>query len=259
MDNELTVILIEDEESECNEFRRYIDSVEGINLLYITNDSGKGVEMVLKLHPDVVILDLELHFGVGSGILFLKDLIEKHPDHKPYILVTTNNISKITHNKIRSMGTDYIISKHQSDYSAKSVVDYLMIMKDAILSYGGESINNINLTPISAVNLETAIANELDSIGVPYNLKGRNYLVEAIKLVIGGQTTDIFAEIGKKYEKSDPSVERAMQTAINKTWRVSSIDDLALYYTAPISSSKGVPTVTEFIFYYANKIKKLIK
>ena len=46
-----------------------------------------------------------------------------------------------------------------------------------------------------------------------------------------------------------------MQNAINRAWAISNIDDLLENYTAKISSSKGVPTLTEFIFYYANKIK----
>lgn len=60
--------------------------------------------------------------------------------------------------------------------------------------------------------------------------------------------------LGEKYKKSDASIERAMQNAINRAWRTSDIDDLLTYYTARIQSQKGVPTIMEFIFYYANKI-----
>ena len=46
-----------------------------------------------------------------------------------------------------------------------------------------------------------------------------------------------------------------MQNAINYAWGHTPIDDLMLYFTAKIASDKGVPTVTEFVYYYANKIK----
>ena len=46
-----------------------------------------------------------------------------------------------------------------------------------------------------------------------------------------------------------------MQNAIEKAWKTSCIEDLKKYYTARISSSRGVPTMTEFIYYYAEKIK----
>ena len=61
--------------------------------------------------------------------------------------------------------------------------------------------------------------------------------------------------IGETYKKSTGSVERAMQTAINKAWRVNDTEDLLKYYTARIDPRRGAPTVTEFVYYYANKVK----
>ena len=46
-----------------------------------------------------------------------------------------------------------------------------------------------------------------------------------------------------------------MQNAITRAWRSSPIDELLLHYTAKISQERGSPTLTEFIYYYANKIK----
>ena len=54
------------------------------------------------------------------------------------------------------------------------------------------------------------------------------------------------------------SISRAMQTAINYAWRISSIDDLMTYYTARINHQTGVPTPTEFVYYYADKIRKYL-
>ena len=87
---------------------------------------------------------------------------------------------------------------------------------------------------------------------------GRKYLTEAIQITINKPQSNICVVIGEKYNKTDASVERAMQNAINKAWRTSDIDDLAQNYTAKISSDKGVPTLTEFVYYYANKIKNEI-
>ena len=49
-----------------------------------------------------------------------------------------------------------------------------------------------------------------------------------------------------------------MQNAINKAWRTTDIEDLSINYTARISSEKGVPTMTEFIYYYADKLKEFM-
>ena len=45
-----------------------------------------------------------------------------------------------------------------------------------------------------------------------------------------------------------------MQNAINRAWKNVDPEDLLANYTARIKSSKGIPTITEFIFYYAQKL-----
>ena len=44
--------------------------------------------------------------------------------------------------------------------------------------------------------------------------------------------------------------------AINNAWRSTSIDDLMMHYKARINYETGVPTPTEFIYYYKDKIKE---
>ena len=60
--------------------------------------------------------------------------------------------------------------------------------------------------------------------------------------------------IGKRHGKTENSVERAMQNAINRTWAGADKDELLAHYTAKIKSRKGVPTITEFIYFYAQKL-----
>ena len=95
---------------------------------------------------------------------------------------------------------------------------------------------------------------QMDQIGIGHKLTGRKYIVEYILMKMDGHMTGISA-IAKMYGKTDASVERAMQYAINAAWRIGNIGDLKQIYTARISSEKGVPTLTEFICYYANKLK----
>ena len=99
------------------------------------------------------------------------------------------------------------------------------------------------------------IQHELNLIGISPKVVGYRYLTDAILATINEPNTHIFKMLGEKYKKTDASIERAMQNAINRAWRTSDIDDLLTYYTARIHSQKGVPTIMEFIFYYANKIQ----
>ena len=62
-----------------------------------------------------------------------------------------------------------------------------------------------------------------------------------------------------EYKKNDTTIERAMEYAINSAWRTGDPDDLLQYYTARINSERGVPTIMEFIYYYATKLRNKFK
>lgn len=254
----LSVLLVEDDDIACRDIRNYIDELNDLELIGITNNSNKAIEYVSDLLPDVVILDLELHQGGGNGLLFLNELKQLDLIYYPYILITTNNTSAVTYEYARQSGADFIMAKHQTDYSSKNAVDFLELMKDAILSKKAsrspahntaESPSQRNKRIVRMISLE------LDYVGISPKAVGYTYLVEAIQLIIDKPSSNLCAVIGEKHGKTDSSIERAMQNAINKAWRTSDINDLIGHYKAKVSSDKGVPTLTEFVYYYANKIK----
>lgn len=256
MDRRLSILLIEDDENACEEIMHYVDEQDDMDLVGIACDSDKAIELVKNHLPDAVILDLELHKGGGNGLLFLQEL--RQMDIYPFILVTTNNTSAITYEYARQLGADFIMSKHQSDYSPKNAVGFLKMMKGAILSKKENRASAHSTTEAPEQKrrrIVRRICQELDYIGISPKAVGYKYIVDAIELIIQKPVNNLCAVIGSKYGKTDSSVERAMQNAVNRAWRTSDIDDLAEHYKAKIHSEKGVPTITEFIYYYANKIK----
>jgi UTP-glucose-1-phosphate uridylyltransferase len=156
------------------------------------------------------------------------------------------------------MGADFIMSKHQEDYSAKTVVEFLRMMKTIIRSREkNAAAANSAAEPLEMKKkrIQKRIYTELNQIGISPKAIGYMYLTDAIQLLIEKPTNNLCSVLGKKYGKTDSSVERAMQNAITKAWRSSDIEDLLTFYTAKINSDKGVPTMTEFIYYYASKLK----
>lgn len=254
----LLMILVEDDPVACKEFEDYLEEADDIMLLGVTNNSEKAIDYVKDFLPDVIILDLELHKGSGNGLSILMELNHLNLSLNPYIIITTNNCSQITYETARQFGADYIMSKYQSDYSAKNVIDFLRLMKPAILSrkQAASITYSTNESPDNKnMRISRRISVELNYVGISPKVLGYQYLVDAIQLVIKQPMQNLCTVIGEKYGKKEASVERAMQNAINKAWRNTDIDDLLKYYTARINSEKGVPTITEFIYYYANKIK----
>lgn len=261
MNRELNIILIEDDSNACERFREYVDMVTDVLLMESTNNSYRAVELVKEQLPDAVILDLELNEGQGNGLMFLQELKKLSLPFTPYILVTTNNPSSTTHDFCRQMGADFIMSKHQDDYSEKNAIEFLRMMKD-IIQGRRNSKTSVSKAPLSSEpstkQIERMISTELDAVGISPKAIGYNYLSDAILLIIQGKPNNICSTLATKYKKTDSSIERAMQNAINKAWRTADIDDLLTNYKARINSEKGVPTLTEFIHYYAKKINNLI-
>ncbi len=254
----LYVLLVEDDLQACNEIENYIYSLEDIELVGITNNSSRALQIVLDTTPDAIILDLELHYGSGSGLSLLQSLQTEMVDKRPYVVVTTNNSSAITYEAARQFGADYIFAKHQEDYSSQNVVDFLRMLKNVIRKQrlrSMESTSPIESSEQIQKRITRKICAELNAIGISPKAAGYPYLVEAIQLAMKKNTPNLCNIIGGQYGKTASSVERAMQNAIAKAWRTTPIDTLLAFYTAKINSSKGAPTLTEFIYYYANRIK----
>lgn len=254
----LNVLLVEDDTEACARFTEYTDMSDDVTIVSVTNNSYRALELVNEYYPDAIILDLELNDGEGNGLLFLQQLKNADVPYMPYILVTTNNSSSTTYDYARQYGADFIMSKHQEDYTEASAIDFLCMMKTIIHRHRNKQ-NTACETVESPAQYEKRtkkrIAMEIDKVGISPKYTGYQYLIDAIFLALNGQSNNICVTIGQKYSKTNTSVERAIQNAINRAWRSTDIEDLLSNYTARISSEKGVPTLTEFVYYYANKLK----
>jgi DNA-binding NarL/FixJ family response regulator len=250
----MRILLVEDDTNLCTEYISYIDKFDDILLVGTTNNSSKAIDIIKDTYPDVIILDLELHNGSGNGLFVLKALKEMSLDLIPYILVTTNNSSATTLETTRKLGADFILSKHQDDFSVKNVIDFLQMIQPAI-SKAQHQTKNLSSPQETSKRLSTRINAELNFVGISPKVLGYTYLKDAILVALKEPQPNICTLLGNRYKKTESSVERAMQNAINRAWKSTDIDDLLLHYTAKINSEKGVPTVTEFIYYYANKLR----
>lgn len=259
MPDELRVLLVEDNPSECEDIRNSAKLFDAICLVGITSSSDQAIDYVREQAVDAVILDLELHSGSGNGIQFLLDLKTLGLQKKPYILITTNNISHLTHEQVRKLGADFIMTKCQKDYSADNVIGFLDSIRGILFSNAQQTELSTKMATTESreemsKKIERIINRELDYVCISPKMLGRKYLRESIEIVMAGGA-DFTSQLAAKYKKSDASVIRAMQNAINVAWRMADIEDLFNHYTAHINSSKGMPTVTEFVYYYAEKMK----
>lgn len=258
MSDKFEILIVEDDVALCKELSELIEDSDDLFLIAATNDSDKAVAYIKDTMPDAVILDLELHQGKGSGLNVLHDIHTLFLSKKPYILVTTNNSSATTYEAARALGADYIISKHQEDYSSRSVLDFLRIMRPTIKSAKTSASDAANTTETAeqhSKRIYRRIMTELNCVGINPKSVGYAYLADAIYLMAKQPVQNICTVLADKYKKSEPSIERAMQNAILRAWKTQEITVLLEHYKAKINPMKGSPTLTEFICYYANMIR----
>lgn len=253
----LTILLVEDDSQTVNAFVEYADQIDDVDLIGVTATADEALKLIQDRLPQAIILDLELQKGSGSGLDVLHALPSLALKVQPYILVVTNSLSDATIEYARTLGVDYFISKYQGGYSEQYVLNFLRPMREAIQRhYCTESMQEgTPETPAQKrKRIVERIHTELDNIGINPSWLGYKYLTDGILLTMEHPRFYLCNEIAQKYGKSEASVERAMQNAINRAWEINDIDEILKHYKAKIHSDRGVPSLLEFVYHYANRI-----
>lgn len=258
----MKLLLIEDDKETCQKFKIIEDNRDDINFIEITDSDIIALEIIKNNTIDGIILDLELNKGSGNsnGFLFLDELRKLNLKRMPKIVVTTNVCSDSVYEYLHDNGIDLIFYKKQANYSPENVINTLCLLR----GYNSNKINDKLNIPKKENNkdlISEKINKELDLIGISTHLKGRKYLHDAIYFILDNENqsnSTVTQYLVSVYKRSSSTISRAMQNAILHAWRISSIEDLTKYYTAKVNYETGVPTPTEFIYYYADKIRKCI-
>ncbi|MBC7997412.1 MAG: response regulator transcription factor [Leptolyngbya sp.] len=89
MTERVKVLLVEDHPHMRRSLRRLLEADEAIEIVGEASDGREGVEMCVKLHPDVVLLDVGL--PIMDGIEACRMMREKAPESKIIMLTSHNN------------------------------------------------------------------------------------------------------------------------------------------------------------------------
>lgn len=249
----ITILIIEDDIDLSSQYSQIIDLNHNLTLIGVTNSSSQGIELVKNFSPDVIILDLELHKGSGSGIEFLHSLKNLSPSHVPYVIVATNNTSAVTLEYARNLGCDFIFSKYEDDFSPNKIINFIIPMENIIHNKRpvNETVTKSSTEEIRIDFLKSTFAH----LGISPKLKGYNYLIKSIMLVADNPSANYANIVACEEKKSIPSVEHAMTNSIRNAWTKSDIDLLQKYYPVHFSYTQSCPTLKEFVFFYADCIR----
>lgn len=257
----MKILIIEDDVNDCNCFKECVKNRNDIEIVAITDSDLEGLNLVKIKKPEGIILDLELNnssAGSIDSLEFLSDLKKLNLNYEPIVIVTTHINSKRTYDILHRNGVDLILYKDNPKYSSEHVLNNFINLRK--VSFHENSISIEKVIENEEEKISTLINKELDLIGVTEKLKGRGYIHDAILYLVEDNTNkiNVIQYLTKIYKKSGTTITNGIQNAIIHAWRVTPIEDLEKYYTARINYETGIPTPMEFIYYYVNKIKKMI-
>ncbi len=108
--------------------------------------------------------------------------------------------------------------------------------------------------------MEEKIYDILSELAVPFAIKGRDYLVRAVAIVLQQgrpqMTKEVYPQIAAEFETKASRVERAIRHAIERVFDNANSEAIRKYFGFNISFIKGKLTNSEFIYGLAEYLRR---
>ncbi|MBQ9860547.1 MAG: sporulation transcription factor Spo0A [Clostridia bacterium] len=226
----------------------------GLDVTMTEKDGRAVLDMLPKLQPDVVIMDLFLPRLDALGVLGGMEQLE----HRPRVMIMSGFDNPALEREVMAAGADYYFLK---PFDAGE-------MSQRILRLCGESAGQepaFRRNGKDNSSLEMQVTDIIHQIGVPAHIKGYQYLRDAILLAIADEqiinavTKRLYPAVAKKHGTTSSRVERAIRHAIEVAWDRGDVEVLNAYFGYTIHNERGKPTNSEFIAMISDKFRLQIK
>lgn len=242
-----TIVVADADEQFRTELTAALETYDEVEVIGLAADGEQAIQMVQEQCPDIFVLDLLLTKVDGLSVLEqLQDVL-----HRPKILIASAFISNYVAASAVRMGARQLIRKPCSaDVVAKSLQRMVEGKHDWPATFLWHEEKN-------AESLVTSILHE---IGVPANIRGYQYLREAIILALKDEDKrnailkNRYSEVADTFQTTAKSVGSAIRHAIEVAWDRGDLETLQHYFGYTVSNTKGKPTSTEFIAIIADNI-----
>lgn len=104
------------------------------------------------------------------------------------------------------------------------------------------------------MNKRNPITNLLNEIGIPANLRGRDYIKSAVRMIVkdpqiihGKLGKEVYPEVAKEFGVNQQCVERSIRHAIERAWLEGNMEALQALFGNTVSFNRGKPTNAEFL------------
>jgi len=251
----IKVMIADDNRELVHIMEEYLNEQTEIEVIGTAFDGKECLEMLQKIKPDVLLLDIIMPHIDGLAVV---ERIKSTQNPAPNIIMLTAFGQEEVMKKAVAYGVSYFMLK---PFDFDQLVNKIIEISDAKQNI--KSINPSYFEPVAKKkeNIETSITNIMHDIGVPAHIKGYLYIREAITMVyndidlLGAITKILYPDIAKKYNTTASRVERAIRHAIEVAWNRGNIDSITDLFGYTVNMAKAKPTNSEFIAMVADKLR----
>ena len=250
-EQEKAKILVVDDSQETRErLSRIVMSIPEAELCGTAANGVTAIEMVNRLRPEIVLLDIIMPQLDGFGVM------EYLCDHGPMpeiIVISALSQENFVFRALNT-GAKYYIAKPFEDENIR------LRIKDVIMLKKGSSTFMPARQQKAVSSIDEKISSVFISIGIPAHIKGYHFLREAVKMVVENPdsinriTKELYPGIARKFSTSPSKVERAIRHAIEVAWTRGRIENINEIFGFKVYGKNDKPTNGEFIALIADKL-----
>lgn len=242
-ENKIKVFIADAEDGE--KLGDYFAKSNNFQLLGVAKSGPEALDKIVQNRPNVVIMEVML--PEMDGFMVIDNLKKQLGQDMPKIIFT----SHLSHSgfiaKAMKEGVSYFMVKPVNPENLQARINDILTQ-------------NQKADRVTDRGLDEKISNIFISIGIPANIKGYQFLREAVKLavaepeIIGSITKKLYPTIAERFSTSSSKVERGMRHAIEVAWNRGKIENINSLFGLKIYNNNEKPTNGELIALIADKM-----
>jgi two-component system response regulator (stage 0 sporulation protein A) len=244
--DKIRVLLVDDNGEICDILKNFFDLTEDIEICGIANNGEDAISKIRDYRPDVVLLDIIM--PKLDGVSVLQRLNENPPPKKPCILV----LSAIGQEKVTttalSLGAAYYMIK---PFNLEDLLERIYLLA------GNKNRFPQTLSVSDDQTLTGVITKHVIRLGVPTNIIGYRYIIEAVRMMIQEAgalpiTKQVYTTIAENNNTSVECVESSIRKTVDRVFRLNNeaFRELMRLSTPPIEKK---PTNSRFLTILSEK------
>lgn len=260
MKNPIKLLIADSNIELLSQMKAFFENKEDINLAATATDGMEAAEKIREYRPNVVIMDIVLPQMDGIGLLKSINTLPKAI--RPMVIITSGAKKEHVTNICMQLGADYFMIKPCSPETIYDRINLLCTPRNAqnmLNSNDGYTKEQSDIPSDRAI--EIFVTKTIHSVGVPANIKGYQYLRDAIIMsikdteLINAVTKQLYPRVANRHNTSPSRVERAIRHAIEVACIRGNEEELYKLFGYTVSNNKGKPTNSEFIAMIADKLR----